>query len=68
MILKRFIFKKAMKLGCDVDGDILIYRGNYYYVHVLNGTCVKTEAPEMLRNIKYPKRFFITTRYPQLFI
>lgn len=30
------IFKLAAKLGCDLDGDIIIYKGITYYFHIFN--------------------------------
>lgn len=35
-MFKKSILKGARMCGCDIDGDIFIYRGNKYYVHVLN--------------------------------
>lgn len=34
-IFKRAILKVARAAGCDVDGDIIIYRREKYYVHCL---------------------------------
>lgn len=31
---KRKIFKAALELGCDVDGDIVVYKGVTYFVHI----------------------------------
>jgi len=33
-IRKKKIFKAAIACGCDVDGDILVYKGVTYFVHI----------------------------------
>lgn len=36
LLRKRKIFKYAMKCGRDVDGDIIVYKGVMYYIHIFN--------------------------------
>lgn len=39
MITKKLrdeIIVEAKKLGCDWDGDIIVFKGKYYYVDILN--------------------------------
>lgn len=41
---KPTIFKRSMKSGCDVDGDIITYRNKLYYVHILSGTLKRVKV------------------------
>lgn len=37
LMLKRAIIKTAQKSGCDIDGDIVLYKNKRYYVHCMHG-------------------------------
>lgn len=37
------IFKLAQKLGCDVDGDVIMYKGVKYVIHILSGTLIRVK-------------------------
>lgn len=39
--LKKAILHKAIKIGCDSEGDLILYGGRLYYVHVLDGVVVE---------------------------
>lgn len=41
---KPMIFKHAEKSGCDIDGDIIVYRGTKYYIHILAGILKRVEV------------------------
>lgn len=58
-IIKRIILKKAKKLGKDIDGDIILYYGNFYYVNIKEEIVNRAVDPDWLIKIKYPKRFFM---------
>lgn len=36
-IRKPKILEKALENGCDVDGDIVIYKGVVYFVYIYTG-------------------------------
>lgn len=38
--LKNAILHKAMKSGCDSDGDLIWYGGRLYYVRIFDGVVV----------------------------
>lgn len=38
---KRKIFKLAAKIGLDVDGDIIVYKGQTYVIHILSDTLTR---------------------------
>lgn len=50
--LKNAILHKAMKSGCDSDGDLIWYGGGLYYVHIFDGVVVeqKKELNNQLRS------------------
>lgn len=64
-MFKRFILKAAIKNGCDIDGDLFIYRGKLYYVDILNNIYKKVGEPDWIKKIHKIKRFFVTTRIPK---
>ena len=33
---RRAIIKTAIKNGCDIDGDIICYKGIYYVIYIMN--------------------------------
>lgn len=39
--LKRLIKRRAIKTGCDCDGDLVEYGGRLYYVHILHDKVVE---------------------------
>lgn len=40
---KHTILKYARYSGCDVDGDIIVYKGSTYYVHIFDNVCVRVK-------------------------
>lgn len=62
-IKKKKIFKAATKLGCDVDGDHLYYKGQYYFVHMRKDICIKEEMPHQLSK-NWNMRRKLTFRLP----
>ena len=34
-VLKKRLFNKARRLGCDIDGDIVCFMGHKYYVNAM---------------------------------
>lgn len=49
MIRKIFynrVFKKAKILGCDLDGDLMFYRGKLYYVDILRNVVKEAEVSQ----------------------
>ena len=34
---KRKVLSLAMELGCDFDGDLIVYKKSLYYVDMCNG-------------------------------
>lgn len=45
---KRIILKRARLSGCDVDGDIIYYKGKAYYV------CLYTNMVKQIKGVEYP--------------
>lgn len=43
---KRKILEKAVESGCDVDGDIVNYKGINYLVHIMTGFVMRVEEKE----------------------
>ena len=43
---KRKIFEKAIKNGCDMDGDIVNYKGVNYVIHIRYGLVKRIEESE----------------------
>ena len=42
---KRRILKAAVKCGCDVDGDMLVYKNTYYIVDCVHNYVVRCKIP-----------------------
>lgn len=43
---RRAIIKTALKNGCDIDGDIICYKGIYYVIHLMNGIVYRSTSNE----------------------
>ncbi len=43
---KRRILKAARKCGCDVDGDVLVYKGTTYFVYCLLNYVIRINKAE----------------------
>lgn len=52
---KRAILRAAKKYGCDLDGDIITYKGVKYFVYIYYGV-VKVADKECFKNIPWGKR------------
>ena len=37
------IFKLAQKSGCDIDGDVITYKGVTYAINILNGILIRVK-------------------------
>lgn len=42
---KRRILKAAVKCGCDVDGDMLVYKNTYYIVDCVHNYVSRCKIP-----------------------
>lgn len=45
---KRMILKRARLIGCDIDGDIIYYKGKTYYVYLYTNTV------KQIKGVEYP--------------
>ena len=45
--LKNDIIHAATEYGCDLDGDILWYQGEKYYVHIFDGVVRKADESSL---------------------
>lgn len=54
---KEEIIIQALRHNCDLDGDAVIYRGHWYYVHLITGIV------RYKRALKYADENFIK-KYP----
>lgn len=43
---KKKILKATITCGCDLDGDLLVYKGTTYWVNWLNGIVMRTQIRE----------------------
>lgn len=43
---RREIIKTAIENGCDIDGDIIYYKGIYYVIHIMNGIIYRSGCNE----------------------
>lgn len=41
------IIDQAKKLGCDWDGDVIVYKGQWYYVDILNHRVTKLKPKKL---------------------
>lgn len=57
------IFEVAIKSGCDVDGDLVVYKGALYYVDIKT-ECVRL-SDDNIYNLGWLERRRISGRFPQ---
>ena len=43
---RRAIIKTALENGCDVDGDIICYKGIYYVIYILDDIIYRSTRNE----------------------
>ena len=43
---RKAIIKIAIENGCDIDGDIICYKGIYYVIHIMNGIIYRSACNE----------------------
>ena len=41
--LKEAVLHEAMRCGCDIDGDIILYEGNRYIVYLYTNIVIREE-------------------------
>lgn len=62
--LKRKILRGARRSDCDLDGDIIYYKDNMWYVHVLNKEVIK-KTPSPFHSEKV-ERDYLKVKYADL--
>ena len=43
---RKAIIKTAIENGCDIDGDIICYKGIYYVINIMNGIIYRSACNE----------------------
>ena len=43
---RRAIIKTAIDNGCDIDGDIICYKGIYYVIYIMDGIIYRSARNE----------------------
>lgn len=43
---RRSIIKTAIENGCDIDGDIICYKGIYYVIYIMDGIIYRSARNE----------------------
>ena len=43
---RKAIIKTAIEHGCDIDGDIIYYKGIYYVIHIMDGIIYRSTHNE----------------------
>lgn len=61
-IKKKRILKFAMESGCDIDGDVVVYKGRRYVVNIRSGSVLKYDL--VGSDIPFWKRWKINGRLP----
>jgi hypothetical protein len=57
---KEKILSEAIRYGCDVDGDVFVYKGAFYYVEPINNELERIN--ELKVKLSFWKRRKITGR------
>ena len=43
---RKAIIKTAIESGCDIDGDIICYKGIYYVIYIMDGIIYRSAHNE----------------------